>query len=392
MKNEAGAGTRAGFSEDADVRGVTFVLRVSEGPDAGEALVLDGIGEGRVLLGTSSVCTLTLTDPAVSRRHAALRRETRAWRIEDLQSTNGTRVNGVRVQEAFLTGGEVIAMGGTTVRLTRAGVAPDAVHTADGFGGFLSSHEATRRQFEHWERLAQTTLPLLIEGETGTGKELLAEAIHDRGPRAARPFMILECGKLLGQAAIEGALFGGEGAGQSRVGVLEQASGGTLVIDEPAELDLPAQGVLTTALDARPGNSPTRLDVRTITTTRRDLDREVQAGRFREDLLYRIAGATLEILPLRQRAGDATLLARTFWSRLGGAGDPPEDLLARYEDSAWRGNVRELQHALAERLAIGERRPERDRPARPSAPPNARCCSSTASVPISRRSRRWPRR
>ncbi len=347
------AATALDLSRGEPVLGVLFLLRVTEGPDAGAAVVLDGVNEGRVLIGQSSVCTVRVTDPAVSRRHAALRREPEAWRLEDLGSTNGTRVNGVRVKEALLTGGELIAIGGTSLRLIRAGAAPVVpASAATRFGRFVGASDEVRRHYGAWASLAASSLPVLIEGETGTGKELLAEALHDAGPRAAHPFVVLDCSGRSGED-MDAALSGVD-AGISSA--FEQAAGGTLVLDEPSELSSAAQARLGAILERGEltrGASRIKVDVRVLTTTRRDLDREVQLGRFREDLLYRLAGATIELPPLRRRKGDIALLARHFWTRLGGAGDPSSEELAQLEDGAWPGNVRELVHAVAERLAIG---------------------------------------
>ncbi len=340
------------------VGGVLFVLRVTEGPDAGLSMVFDGVNEGRILLGQSAVCSVRLTDRSVSRRHAALRRTVEAWRLEDLESTNGTRVNGVRIKEALLSGGELVTLGSTSFRLTRAGAAPKgAPSDARGFGRFVGASDEVCRHYAHWASLANASMPLLIEGETGTGKELLAEVLHDAGPRAIRPFVVLDCS---GRSAdeLEIALLGTEANGTVQPGVFEQANGGTLVIDEPSELGANAQARLGAILERGElvrlsGTTRIKVDVRLVTTTRRDLDHEVQEGRFREDLLYRIAGATIEIPPLRRRLGDISVLAKHFWTQLGGAGEPSLEDLASFEDSAWSGNVRELAHAVAERLATG---------------------------------------
>ena len=350
--------TAIDLSRGEPVGGVLFVLRIMEGPDAGSTVVLDGVNEGRVLLGQSAVCTVRLTDRTVSRRHAALRREAGAWRLEDLDSTNGTRVNGVRIKEAFLSGGELVTLGGTSLRLSRAGAAPaGAPSQATRFGRFIGASDEVRLHYAHWASLAASSLPILIEGETGTGKELLAEALHDAGSHVARPFVVLDCSRSGGDE-IESALLGVESGAATVPGVFEQANGGTLLIDEPAELGPAAQARLGAILERGEltrigGTARVKVDARVVTTTRRDLDHEVQVGRFREDLLYRLAGATIELPPLRRRKGDVSLLARHFWTQLGGAGElAPEELL-KLEDGAWPGNVRELMHAIAERLAVG---------------------------------------
>ena len=327
------ARTAIDLSHGEPVGGVVFVLRIIDGPDAGATTVLDGVNEGRVLLGQSAVCTVRLTDRSVSRRHAALRREEHAWRLEDLDSTNGTRVNGVRIKEALLSGGELVTLGGSSFRLSRAGAAPPRpANVAQGFGRFLGASEAVRKLYPGWADLASSPSPIVIEGESGTGKELLAEALHDAGPRAGKPFMVFD---------------GATSDVAELPGVLDQADGGTLVLDEPFALGPEDQAHLATALERAKTN------VRIICTTRRDPDHEVQVGRFREDLLDRLAGATIELPPLRRRSGDVRLLARHFWTAFGGAGEAPADYLGQLEGGAWPGNVRELVQAVAERLASG---------------------------------------
>jgi DNA-binding NtrC family response regulator len=315
------------------VAGVLFVLRVVGGPDSGATIVLDGANEGRILLGQSAVCTLRLTDRTVSRRHAALRRDPDAWRIEDLGSSNGTRVNGVCIKEALLWGGEVLTLGSSSLKLVRAGLAPiPAASAAVGFGRFLGESAEVRPHFARWAAAAASTRCLLIEGEPGTGKELLAETLHDVGPRTSKPYLVLDC------AAVAN--------GELDEAIVDQARGGTLVVDEPASLHREAQGKLAAMLERAAG-----LDVRVIATSRRDLDLEVEEQRFDERLLDRLAEETIELPPLRRRRTDVPLLARHFWKELGGAGELPEELLHGFAGMAWPGNVRELLTIVAERLA-----------------------------------------
>lgn len=204
-----------------------------------------------------------------------------------------------------------------------------------------------------------------VEGETGTGKEVLGEALHDQGARAAGPFVVFDC-TAVPPSLMESELFGHErgaftGAVASRRGVFEKASGGTLFIDEIGDLDLTLQPKLLRAIERSAvrrvgGDAWIDVNVRVIAATRRDLDAEVQVGRFRDDLFYRLAVTRIELPPLRRRSGDITLLARHFWKVLGGseADAPPYDLLQRYEAYAWPGNVRELHNAVARQLALGE--------------------------------------
>jgi transcriptional regulator with GAF, ATPase, and Fis domain len=224
-----------------------------------------------------------------------------------------------------------------------------------------------RRLHPLLERLALTEVPVIIEGETGTGKEIVAEALHERSARAQRPLAIFDC-TAVAPSLVEAALFGHEkgaftGATVARKGVFEEADGGSLLIDEIGDLELSLQPKLLRAVERSEirrvgGQKLQRVDVRILAATRRDLDLEVQAGRFREDLYFRLNVARVELPPLRERPGDVALLARYFWDRLGGHDLPiPFDLFESWEDYHWPGNVRELENAVARRLALGELAP-----------------------------------
>jgi len=199
----------------------------------------------------------------------------------------------------------------------------------------------------------------------------LAEALHEAGPRAAFPFVVFDCTSVAANL-MESELFGHErgaftGASTGHKGMFELAEGGTLLIDEIGDLDLPLQSKLLRAVDRsevrRVGAARAiRCNVRLLAATRRDLEREVQQGRFRDDLFHRLAVARVELPPLRKRREDIPLLARHFWESLGGAsGGPPGELLDAWSDMAWPGNVRELRNGVARRIALGEL----DRPAGP---------------------------
>lgn len=178
------------------------------------------------------------------------------------------------------------------------------------FGRLLGGSPAMRRLYPLCERLAGSTVPIVIEGETGTGKEQLAEALHEQSSRADKPFVILDC-TTIAPNLIESELLGHEkgaftGAMRTREGVFERANGGTLLIDEIGDLPLELQPKLLRAIErgviTRVGGSkPVVVDVRLLAATRRDLDREVQLGRFRDDLFHRIAVARVELPPLRER-------------------------------------------------------------------------------------------
>jgi transcriptional regulator with GAF, ATPase, and Fis domain len=342
-----------------------FVVTVVEGTDRGRTFTVSGSQPNRALLGSGPACQLQLHDREVSRRHAALEPAGRRLRITDLGSTNGTFVDGVAIAEAFLRGGEIVRLGSTALQLECGPAAHSPalpVHTS--FGRMVGASTEMRRLYPLCERLAQSTVTVIIEGETGTGKEVLAEALHEEGPRASGPFVVFDC-TAVPATLLESELFGHErgaftGAVSTRKGVFEQAHGGTLLIDEIGDLELSLQAKLLRAIERAEvrrvgGDKTIKVDVRLLAATRRDLDREVQAGRFRDDLFHRLAVARIELPPLRHRMGDVQVLARHFWRALGGkAEELPGDVVLRWEDDEWRGNVRELRNAVARRLALGE--------------------------------------
>ncbi|HSQ65168.1 MAG TPA: sigma 54-interacting transcriptional regulator [Polyangiaceae bacterium] len=342
-----------------------FVLEVVEGAERGLTLLLDGARPSRALVGQSESCELKLTDPRVSRRHAALEVIGERLRVSDLGSTDGTYVNGLPVGEAFLNGGETLRFGSALVRVARGsrGGAPE-LPAAVAFGRVVGASAEMRRLYPLCERLAASNVPVIIEGETGTGKEVLAESLHERGPLSQAPFVVFDC-TAVPPNLVESELFGHErgaftGAVGSRKGVFEQADGGTLLIDEIGDLDLSLQPKLLRAIERLEirrvgGTRPIRVQVRVLAATRRDLDHAVQTGLFRDDLFHRLAVARIELPPLRARQGDVRPLALHFCRELGGdvhaLGD---ELLRRWEDHDWPGNVRELRNAVSRHLALGE--------------------------------------
>ena len=358
-------------------------LEVVGGPDVGRRFKLAPDHPSRVFVGKSAACELALTDPRVSRRHLALAIDGSRTRLTDLDSRNGTQVNGVAIAEVFLYGGELVRIGDTTIAVRAETKVKAELTDATRFGRTMGSSPEMLRIYPICERLALSDVPLIIEGETGTGKELLAEAIHEASPRARGPFIVFDC-TTSPQGLVEARLFGHEkgaftGAIGGRPGIFEEASGGTLLIDEIGDLDIALQAKLLRAVQSREvqrlgGTQWIRTDVRIIAATRRDLEREIQEGRFRDDLYYRLAVARIELPPLRRRRGDVPLLAAHFWRMLSQeAPELPTDFLARLESYSWPGNVRELYNAVMHRVALGEhadldalRRSER--PAEPESP------------------------
>jgi DNA-binding NtrC family response regulator len=338
-----------------------FELEVVEGVDRGKTFVVDG--SKRLLLGTSPACDVRLADPQISRRHLALEPAAARLRLVDLNSTNGTVIEGLSIVEAHLNGGEVIRIGATALRLNPSAAAAPALSEAEGFGNLLGKSPEMRRLYPMCTRLAASSVPVIIEGETGTGKEVLAESLHELGPRAEGPFVVFDC-TAVSPSLVESELFGHErgaftGALSTRKGVFEQASGGTLLIDEIGDLDLSLQPKLLRALEKSEvrrvgGSAFIKVNVRVLAATRRDLDQEVHAGRFRDDLFHRLAVARIELPALRRRKGDIALLADRFRADMGAEHAFPPHLIRRWEDYHWPGNVRELRNVVARTLALGE--------------------------------------
>ncbi len=350
------------FSRGADDL-VAFTCEIVRGPDVGKRLEIDASAPFRLLVGSGPACQLRLADPHVSRRHFAIELERDALRIRDTSSTNGTLVNGVAIVEARLSGGEVVEVGSTAIQIRAVGRSPSPAAVLPAFGKMLGSSPEMQPVYALTRKLARSDVPILIEGETGTGKEVLAEAIHDASPRAARPLIVVDC-TTLSPSLIESELFGHEkgaftGAIAPRAGVFEEANGGTLFIDEIGDLELPLQGKLLRAIERgevrRVGSTVWQnVSVRVIAATRRDLDVAISSGKFRDDLFYRLAVGRIELPPLRKRTGDVPFLASAFWDDLGGQGPMPPQLLQRLEGHAWPGNVRELRNWVARALAVGD--------------------------------------
>ena len=330
---------------------VAFEIRVTAGPDTGRVMVADAAQS--VLVGQSPVCTLRLTDPEVSRRHVSFEAQGATLRVTDLRSTNGTFVNGVRVYEAALAGGETVQVGGTVLRIAPRREQAGEASAATSFGPVLGASIAMRRVYPVAEKLALARVPVVIEGETGTGKELMAEALHRMGPRKNGPFVVFDCATTSTDAEL--ALFGT----RDEAGLFEQAQGGTLLFDEIADLPADTQGKLLRAIERGEvrragGNAPVAVDVRIIATTQRDLDAEVHADKFREDLYFRLAVARIEMPPLRKRLDDVPMLVRHFWWSLRGPGDPTPELVTRLSQQPFPGNVRELANAVTRAIALGD--------------------------------------
>jgi DNA-binding NtrC family response regulator len=331
-------------------------LACVEGPDAGASWRVDG---DRVRVGKSEGVDVVLRDNTVSRAHAEILRVAGGTLLRDLDSTNGTFVGGVRVREVYLEPGARFRVGNSQLVYAPEDealeIAPSAaVQLGDLFGVSV----AMREVFGAIERVAPTDVTVLLHGETGTGKELAARALHARSRRADGPFVVFDCGAVAAEL-VESELFGHErgaftGALAARPGVFEAADEGTLFIDEIGELPLALQPRLLRVLEQREvrrvgSNQPRTVDLRVVAATNRDLRAEVAAGRFREDLYYRLAVVELRLPPLRERLDDVPRLAAHLLERAGvderirGVSPEVEALFAQYW---WPGNVRELNNVL----------------------------------------------
>jgi transcriptional regulator with GAF, ATPase, and Fis domain len=328
-------------------------LQVVSGRDNGRRLDFDG----RVRIGTRGMAEMVLADPRVSGLHCEI---VVAQQIvaRDLGSKNGTWLGGYRIVEAVVPHGHCIAVGDTRIRVVPIDELVEVPLAAtDNYYGIIGQSATVRAMTARLERLADADTTVLVMGETGSGKERVAEALHLSGRRAQGPLVIIDCGSLP-HTLIESELFGHErgaftGANATFKGAFERADGGTLFLDEIGELPLDLQPKLLRAIESRTvrrlgGQRPIAFDVRLVAATNRDLAMEVQRGRFREDLYYRLAVVSLTVPPLRERLDDLPLLAVHLLRELGR--DPAHFLtvesLAALQDYDWPGNVRELRNTL----------------------------------------------
>ena len=341
-----------------------LVLRVVAGPDTGARLVSSG---RRVVIGTHPSATFVLADPTVSRFHCELVVADGEVLVRDLGSKNATRIHGLAVVEARLEAASArLVLGHTEIDVELGeSFAELPLSARERFGDLVGGSPAMRALYAQLERAAEADATVLLLGETGTGKDLAARAIHDHGPRADSPFAVVDCGALP-PALIDGELFGHErgaftGADRARAGAFELASGGTVMLDEIGELALELQPKLLRVLERREvqrlgAAQPTPVDVRVIAATNRDLHAEVNAGRFRADLFYRLAVVEIRLPPLRERLGDLPALVDAFLAtsslveRLGAGPLRDPEWRGALARNPWRGNVRELRNYLESSL------------------------------------------
>jgi transcriptional regulator with GAF, ATPase, and Fis domain len=330
-----------------------FSLTVVEGPNAGASLRAE---VSEVSVGTAQGSDLKLSDPTVSRHHFSITATPEGFLLRDLGSSNGTWVDRVRIQQGYVDDGVLVRVGRSKLRVDQLEEdICEALSSEERFGSLLGASAGMRRIFAALPRIAQSESTVLLEGETGTGKGVLAAAIHEASARAARPFVVLDCAAIT-PTLIESELFGHvkgafTGAISDRAGAFEQAGGGTIFIDEIGELPLDMQPKLLRALEERTvkrvgGNQRVKIDARVIAATNRDLRAEVNRGSFRADLFYRLNVVRVRIPPLRERTGDIERLAHHFYSEIVPDRPTPTELLDSFRRQAWPGNVRELRAAV----------------------------------------------
>ena len=308
-----------------------------------------------LVIGRDEGAQIRLADPEVSALHCELRAVNEGVLVKDLGSTNGTFVGSVRIREGVITTATEVLVGSTRISIEpTTGKQRVDVGFSDRFGDLVGSSPKMRRVFGVLEKVANTALSILILGETGTGKEVVAKSVHDASDRKGGPFVVLDCGSIPASLA-ESILFGHEkgvftGATERKKGALAEAHGGTLFLDELGELPLELQPKLLRVLAERQvkrvgGNTLEPIDVRVLAATRRDLGVEMNAGRFRSDLFFRIAQVRVELPALRERLDDLPLLVAEICKRAGKPDAAPivEDWIDRRLGSYdWPGNVREL--------------------------------------------------
>ena len=330
--------------------------------------------KARVVIGRMHTCDIVIEDESVSRQHAALNSAATGLTIEDLGSRNRTRIMGRslgRGETAPLAVGSVVEIGYATM-FVQVGRPPGARASSPGLPG-ASPHVAAasaiildptmQRLYALLDVIAPSPLNVLVLGETGTGKEVFAEAIHNGSRRAHAPLLRINCAALSG-SLLESELFGHEkgaftGALGAKAGLFEAADGGTVFLDEFGELPLDTQSKLLRVIERgevmRLGSvTPRRVDVRYVAATNRDLQQLIAEQRFRSDLFFRLNGFSVTLPPLRKRRKEIVPLARFFLDRAAQGRQytltPPAE--AALEGYPWPGNVRELKNVVERAIVL----------------------------------------
>lgn len=343
---------------------VAATLEVSRGPDVGMSARVEAPS---FVIGSGAATDFRLTDKTVSREHVRLTLDSAGLRVRDEASRNGTWIGGARLQSAVLTTDTLLRLGETTIAV-RLDASPTElpVSAKSEFGSAIGVSPAMRHVFALLERAARSNVTVLLEGESGVGKDVLAHALHAESSRAQGPFVAVDCGAIPPNL-IESELFGHSkgaftGATHAREGLIPQAHGGTLFLDEIGELPIELQPKLLRVLESREvrpvgGRGASVVDVRIVAATNRRLLEVVASGAFRKDLFYRLAVARVVVPPLRDRPEDVLPLALAFLraTTQDPRTDLPADLAALFVAYTWPGNVRELRNVIDRYALLGLR-------------------------------------
>lgn len=341
-------------------------LTAVAGPDQGRELVTE---RERIRLGSHPTCDLVLNDRTVSRCHAEIQFTDKGYLLVDLESTNGTYLEGRRIERAYLAPGAALKVGGSVISFNAVDEEIAIEADREGRLGEMIGRSMRMRQiFGLIKKIAPMDVTVMITGETGTGKELVARALHRLSPRRKGPLVVLDCGAIPPNL-IESELFGHEkgaftGADRARPGAFERANGGTIFLDELGELSLELQPKLLRVLENREvrrvgANSLREVDVRVVAATNRDLQREIQAGNFREDLFFRLSVINIALPALRERRDDIPLIVKRLLrdpQLAAGHGTKrfSEQAMSRLLTYDWPGNVRELANVVQHVLTFAE--------------------------------------
>lgn len=347
------------------------VLAIVEGPSP---KIKYDLGKKKITkIGKKNDNDIVINDKTVSRNHLEIEATADSYLLRDFNSTNGTYINGMKVKEAFLSPGDIITVGNSKIEYQAFDEKVQMEPSKNTFFGEMVGKSKKMRQiFGVLERISPTLATVIIEGETGTGKELVARAIHDNSLRKDKPFVVFDCSSVAPNL-IESELFGHvkgsfTGAVKDRRGAFETANTGTIFLDEIGELSLDLQPKLLRALEQREikrvgSTQSVQLDVRVVCATNRNLKKEVQEGRFREDLYYRLSVVKIQLPSLRERSEDIPLISEKILgvARFNRKPDGSffavrveEDALRILQRYQWPGNVRELTNILERAVSFSE--------------------------------------
>lgn len=325
-----------------------------------------------IRVGSHPRCDVILNDSTVSRFHCELRKHEDGYRLVDEGSTNGTYINKLRIRDVYLYAGCEFQIGNTTLSFSPQVEDISVGESAQSScGPLIGGSRQMRNIYNLIKKVSPSDLSIIIQGETGTGKEVVAQAIHEFSRRADKPLVVFDC-SAVPEHLIESELFGHEkgsfsGAIRTHMGVFEQADGGTLFLDELGELSISLQPKLLRALESGMirrvgGERPVKVDVRVISATNRNLEEMVHAQTFRQDLFYRLAKVQMQLPPLRDRERDVVMIAEHFLERLNQQNEGyryiqgiTPNALHKLAAWSWPGNVRELRNVIERAYTFADR-------------------------------------